>query len=258
MAFRAIWHDLHIVQPGKWIPWWRLWCIRRPILASMPMRMWLRSNRSGRLAWFQRRVGMEGKVSDFPTELSVKCSTLFVFLRITSFFRWSVRLTLISGDDTRLVYTKKGYWCTSTEINFCFVCFFFFFSSSDLSVYTWLICIVGVHKYGYSAKSTGGRLQLNTHATYLCGFVWSDMVHGCRVYTERTETAALSRGTSHASAVSTPLRWIFHASAVSTPLRWIFHASSVSPPLRWIFHASSVSTPLRWIFHASAVSTPLR
>ena len=29
------------------------------------------------------------------------------------------------------------------------------------------------------------------------------------VYTERAETAAVSGGTSHASAVSTPLRWIF-------------------------------------------------
>ena len=33
------------------------------------------------------------------------------------------------------------------------------------------------------------------------------MVHGCMVYTERAVTAAVSCGTSHASAVSTPLRW---------------------------------------------------
>ena len=40
---------------------------------------------------------------------------------------------------------------------------------------------------------------------------WSDMVHGCRygVYKTRAETAAVSCGTSHASSVSTPLRWIF-------------------------------------------------
>ena len=62
---------------------------------------------------------------------------------------------------------------------------------------------------GHSAKSAGGRLQLNTNAPYVCGFAWSDMVHGCMVYTERTETAAVSCGTSHASAVSTPLGWIF-------------------------------------------------
>ena len=41
------------------------------------------------------------------------------------------------------------------------------------------------------------------------------------VYTERAETASVSCGTSHVSAVSTPLRWIFknelesHASALN-------------------------------------------
>ena len=34
------------------------------------------------------------------------------------------------------------------------------------------------------------------------------MVRGCMVYTERAEMAAVSRGASHASAVSTSLRWI--------------------------------------------------
>ena len=45
------------------------------------------------------------------------------------------------------------------------------------------------------------RLQLNTYALYICGFTWSDMVHGCMVYTECTETAAVLHGTSHVSAV---------------------------------------------------------
>ena len=35
------------------------------------------------------------------------------------------------------------------------------------------------------------------------------MEHACMVYTERAEMAAVSCGTSHASAVSTTLRWIF-------------------------------------------------
>ena len=35
----------------------------------------------------------------------------------------------------------------------------------------------------HSAKSAGGRLQLNTHTPYICGFAWSDMEHGCMVYT---------------------------------------------------------------------------
>ena len=34
-----------------------------------------------------------------------------------------------------------------------------------------------------SAKSAGGRLQLNTHTPYVCGFAWSDIDHGCMVYT---------------------------------------------------------------------------
>ena len=34
----ALWHNLHIVQPGKWIPGWRLWRIRRPILGPTPIK----------------------------------------------------------------------------------------------------------------------------------------------------------------------------------------------------------------------------
>ena len=47
------------------------------------------------------------------------------------------------------------------------------------------------------------------YAPWVCGFAWSNMVYGCMMYTEHAETAAVSRGTSHASTVSTPLRWIF-------------------------------------------------
>ena len=50
------------------------------------------------------------------------------------------------------------------------------------------------------------------------------MVHGCMVYTDRADTAAVSRGTSHASAVSTPLRWIFKKSCSRVKSR----ASAVS------------------------------
>ena len=38
---------------------------------------------------------------------------------------------------------------------------------------------------GHSAKSAGGRLHLNTHTPYLCGFARSDIMHGCMMYTER-------------------------------------------------------------------------
>ena len=70
-----------------------------------------------------------------------------------------------------------------------------------------------------------GRLQLNTHTPYVCSFAWSDMVHGCMVYTERAETTAVLCGTSHASAVSTPLRWIFKKRAIK---KLVTHASAVS------------------------------
>ena len=61
----------------------------------------------------------------------------------------------------------------------------------------------------HSAENAGGRLQPNMRAPYPCGFAQSDMVHGSMVYTEHAEMAAVSCGTSHASAVSTPLWWIF-------------------------------------------------
>ena len=32
----------------------------------------------------------------------------------------------------------------------------------------------------HSTKSVGGRLQLNTHTPYLCGFEWSDTVNWCK------------------------------------------------------------------------------
>ena len=41
----------------------------------------------------------------------------------------------------------------------------------------------------------------------------------CMVYTERAEMAAVSCGTSHASAVSTPLRWIFK-NALKKAIHW--------------------------------------
>ena len=55
------------------------------------------------------------------------------------------------------------------------------------------------------------------------------MVPGCMVYTERAEMAAVSCGTSHASAVSTQLQWILKKCAIKK----LFvhdksHASAVS------------------------------
>ena len=55
------------------------------------------------------------------------------------------------------------------------------------------------------------------------------MVHGCMVYTERADMAAVSRGTSQASAVSTPLRWIFKQTRYKKLFTHVeSHASAVS------------------------------
>ena len=48
------------------------------------------------------------------------------------------------------------------------------------------------------------------------------------VYTDRAETAVVSYGTSHAKAVSTPLRWIFKKRAIKLITHVEPHASAVS------------------------------
>ena len=83
---------------------------------------------------------------------------------------------------------------------------------SRVNFLCWLLFQYSFHSVkdpGHSAKSAGGRLQPNTYASYICGFAWSDMVHGCMVYRECVEMAAVSWGTSHANAISTQLQWIF-------------------------------------------------
>ena len=66
----------------------------------------------------------------------------------------------------------------------------------------------------HSAKSTGVRLQLNTHAPYVCCFEWRHCkpVHGCMVFTElaprRQQLHVAPAMQQPNSAVSTPLRLI--------------------------------------------------
>ena len=60
----------------------------------------------------------------------------------------------------------------------------------------------------------------------------SDMVHGCMMYTERAEMAAVSCGTS-VSAVSTPLWWISESEYLKTYYKKLVtrvesHATAVS------------------------------
>ena len=70
-------------------------------------------------------------------------------------------------------------------------------------------CVTAVARKRPRSLCQKCRLQLNTHTPYICGFAWNDMVHDCIVYTECTEMAAVSCGTSHTSTVNTPLWWIF-------------------------------------------------
>ena len=73
---------------------------------------------------------------------------------------------------------------------------------------------------GHSAKSAGGRLQLNTHAPYLCGFEGGDtkLVHGWMVYTElaprRQQFHAAPATQQPNSAISTLRRWILKTRAI--------------------------------------------
>ena len=53
--------------------------------------------------------------------------------------------------------------------------------------------------YHVSARGVDERM-INVHYYYY---------YSCMVYSERAETAALSCGTIHASAKSTPLEWIY-------------------------------------------------
>ena len=62
-----------------------------------------------------------------------------------------------------------------------------FLLQGQLSVLTYIgirsTPVYHVKDPGHSAKSVGGRLQLNMHAPYTCGFAWSNMVRAC-MYTK--------------------------------------------------------------------------
>ena len=76
-----------------------------------------------------------------------------------------------------------------------------FFSS--VNVLCWLLLLQQhVKDPSHSAKTAGGRLQLNTHIPYLCDFEWSDIVNWCMVqwYTQTLRRdGSISRGTCHAT-----------------------------------------------------------
>ena len=130
-------------------------------------------------------------------------------LQFFSLFREAV----VPWSDTpaRTAVGRHGGRIFFSRVNFlCWLLFSYLFHSPVLPQQH-------IKDPGHSAKSAGGRLQLDIHAPYVCGFAWSGTVHGCMVYTQRADTAAVSCGTSHVSDVSTPLRWIF-----KNGLQWVF------------------------------------
>ena len=111
--------------------------------------------------------------------------------------------------------------------------------SSRVNFLCWLLFrypfhprVTAVARKGPRSFCQKRRWQVTAKQAYtlrIHGFAWSDMVHGCKVYTECAEMAAVSCGTSHASAVSTPLRWIFKKRAIKKLFTHVeSHASAVS------------------------------
>ena len=107
---------------------------------------------------------------------------------------------LFSPTLYQLSYRGPGFpsvvlvsWSVSlSNVSFClsvcwFVCLFVM-----LSVwYSWCVCLL-CQKCMWQVSAQ----HAYTLRVWLC-MKWRDIVHGCMVYTERAETAAVSRGTSH-------------------------------------------------------------
>ena len=115
----------------------------------------------------------------------------------------TIMRTMGSRDSARLVIERSRVWIPAGAVGefsspWSTFCADFYFGICSSPVLPQL----HVKDPGHSAKSAGGRLQLNMHAPYICGFAWSNMVHGCTVYTECTKMAAISCGTSYARTVT--------------------------------------------------------
>ena len=79
---------------------------------------------------------------------------------------------------------SKGHWFESRQKRrqiFIFLLFYFHFGiRSNPVLPQW-----HVKDPGHFAKSAGGRLRLNTHAPYVCGFAWSDVTRCMVVWCTR-------------------------------------------------------------------------
>ena len=144
----------------------------------------------------------------WDTAFTSFCSRSSVALQLQWRTYWGVGIAQWLERQTRVWKAVGSSHCMSGRRIFLsrvnFLCWLLFW-------YPFYPCVTAVacKRSWSSAKSAGGRLQLNMHAPYVCGFAWSAIVHGCMVYTEHAEMAAVSCGTSHVSYVSIPLWWIF-------------------------------------------------
>ena len=113
--------------------------------------------------------------------------------------------------------------------------FFFFFSFSMVKVLRWPLFRDLFHPW-VTAKSAGGRLQLNTHAPYLIWSIWM-MWHFRLVHRTCAETSAVSL----APAMQQP------NSAVSTLLWWILKLKqSNKQKTQWVCTRAKNSTIQKW------------
>ena len=139
-----------------------------------------------------------------------------------------------------ILWWKVTFTCHA--YSFFLFSFFFFFETTDVFLGHWFEIPANVHPRvtaGARKRSRSFcpkcRWQVTAkHAYTLC--MWLCMKgHGAWLYGVHTtcaEMAAVSRRTSHASAVSTPLLWIFKKQTKTNAIKLVTHVE---------LHASAVS-----------------
>ena len=94
------------------------------------------------------------------------------------------------------------------------------------------VYLLTFRRWAHSQVQFNAALQYNTvqlYCLYVEKFAFWLVIYIKTFKSERAEMAAVSCGTSHASAVSTPLRWIFKKRAMKKLFTHVeSHASTVS------------------------------
>ena len=98
-----------------------------------------------------------------------------------------------------------------------------------------------VKDLGHSAKSAGGRLQLNIHANihapYVCGFEWRDTANCCMVVrcTQNVHWHfTYWRGTSHATTTKSVVLLVHHFGGYSKHAVKVTHSESHATRAQWV------------------------